>query len=73
MNIVYTNEQNMCEFRMITTGDVFLFNGIEYMRIQQVKSQDGIRYNAVTLKQGLLMTFKDSDNVAIIDADLFIK
>ena len=73
MNIVYTNEQNMCEFRMITTGDVFLFNGIEYMRIQQVKSHDGIRYNAVTLKQGLLMTFKDSDNVAVIDADLVIK
>lgn len=73
MNIVYTNEQNMCEFRMITTGDVFLFNGIEYMRIQQVKSHDGIRYNAATLKQGLLMTFKDSDNVAVIDADLFIK
>ena len=40
MNIVYNNKQNMCEFRMVATGDVFLFNGIEYMRIQQVKSYD---------------------------------
>ena len=43
------------------------------MRIQQVKSYDGIRYNAATLKEGLLMTFKDTDNVAVIDADLVIK
>lgn len=75
MNIVYTNEPNMCEFRMVATGDIFLCKGegIVYMRIQQVKSYDGIRYNAVTLKQGLLMTFKDTDNVAVIDADLVIK
>lgn len=73
MNIVYNNKQNLYEFRMVATGDVFLFNGIEYMRIQQVKSYDGIRYNAATLKEGLLMTFKDTDNVAVIDADLVIK
>ena len=73
MNIVYNNKQNTYEFRGVATGDVFLFNGIEYMRIQQVKSYDGIRYNAATLKEGLLMTFKDTDNVAVIDADLVIK
>lgn len=73
MNIVYNNKQNMCEFRMVAAGDVFLFNGIEYMRIQRVISCDGIRYNAATLKEGLLMTFKDTDNVAVIDADLVIK
>lgn len=73
MNIVYNNKQNICEFRMIATGDVFLFNGIEYMRIQNVNSCDGLRYNAVTLKDGFLMTFKDTDNVAVIDADLVIK
>ena len=43
------------------------------MRIQQVRSSDGIRYNAVTLQDGLLVWFKDSDNVAVIDADLVIK
>lgn len=73
MNIVYTDKQNICEFRDVATGDVFLFEGYPYMRIQQVKSYEGIRYNAVTLKEGLLMTFKDTDNVAVIDADLVIK
>lgn len=43
------------------------------MRIQQVKSSDGIRYNAATLQDGLLIPFRDSDNVAVIDADLVIK
>ena len=73
MNIVYNNKQNIYEFRMVAAGDVFLFNGIECMRIQQVISCEGIRYNAATLKEGLLMTFKDTDNVAVIDADLVIK
>lgn len=73
MNIVYNNKQNTYEFRMVANGDVFLFDGIEYMRIQQVKSYDGIRYNAATLKEGFLMTFKDTDNVTVIDADLVIK
>ena len=73
MNIVYNGQQKTHEFREVATGDVFLFNGIAYMRIQQVKSYEGIRYNAVTLKEGLLMTFKDTDNVVVIDADLVIK
>lgn len=73
MNIVYNNKQNLCEFRMVATGDVFMFNGIEYMRIQQVKSYDGIRYNAAALQSGLLGTFEDTDNVVIVDADLVIK
>lgn len=74
MNIVYTNEQNMCEFRMVATGDVILFEGTVYMRIEQVKSAiDGIRYNAVTLNEGLLVTFKDTDIVNVVDADLVIK
>lgn len=76
MNIVYTNEPNMCEFRMVATGDIFLCKGegIVYMRIQQVKSaSDGIRYNAATVKEGLLTTFKDTDIVNVLDADLVIK
>lgn len=73
MNIVYNNKQNICEFRVVATGDVFLFKGCPFMRIQQVKSYEGIRYNAAKLKEGLLMTFKDTDNVAVIDADLVIK
>ena len=73
MNIVYTDKQNICEFRMVATGDVFLFEGCLYMKIQQVRSSDGIRYNAATLQDGRLIWFKDSDNVAVIDADLVIK
>lgn len=73
MNIVYTDKQNICEFRDVATGDVFLFEGYPYMRIQQVRSSDGIRYNAVTLQDGLLVWFKDSDNATVIDADLVIK
>lgn len=73
MNIVYNNKQNTYEFRMVARGDVFLFNGNAYVKIQTVKSKSGIRYNAATLKEGLLMTFKDTDNVAVIDADLVIK
>ena len=42
MDIVYKNK-NKDTYNMVATGDVFLFNGIEYMRIQQVKSYDGIR------------------------------
>lgn len=44
-----------------------------YMRIQNVSYCDGHRYNAVTLKEGLLTTFRDTANVAVIDADLVIK
>lgn len=73
MNIVYTGQQKAHEFRDVATGDVFLFEGCLYMKIQQVKSSDGIRYNATTLQDGLLIWFKDSDNVAVIDADLVIK
>lgn len=73
MNIVYTGQQKTHEFRDVATGDVFLFEGCPYMRIQQVKSSDGIRYNATTLQDGLLIWFKDTDNVAVIDADLVIK
>lgn len=73
MNIVYTGQQKAHEFREVATGDVFLFKENLYMRIQNVSSCDGLRYNAVTLKDGFLMTFKDTDNVAVIDADLVIK
>ena len=73
MNIVYTGQQKAHEFRDVATGDVFLFKENLYMRIQNVSSCDGLRYNAVTLKDGFLMTFKDTDNVAVIDADLVIK
>lgn len=73
MNIVYTGQQKAHEFREVATGDVFLFKENLYMRIQNVNSCDGLRYNAVTLKDGFLMTFKDTDNVAVIDADLVIK
>ena len=73
MNIVYTGQQKTHEFREVATGDVFMFKQNLYMRIQNVSSCDGLRYNAVTLKEGLLMTFKDTDNVAVIDADLVVK
>lgn len=73
MNIVYTGQQKTHEFREVATGDVFMFKQNLYMRIQNVSSCDGLRYNAVTLKGGLLMTFKDTDNVAVIDADLVVK
>ena len=73
MNIVYTGQQKTHEFREVATGDVFMFKQNLYMRIQNVSSCDGLRYNAVTLKEGLLMTFEDTDNVAVIDADLVIK
>ena len=73
MNIVYTGQQKTHEFRDVATGDVFMFKQNLYMRIQNVSSCDGLRYNAVTLKEGLLMTFKDTDNVVVIDADLVIK
>ena len=73
MNIVYTGQQKAHEFREVATGDVFLFKENLYMRIQNVISCEGLRYNAVTLKDGFLMTFKDTDNVAVIDADLVIK
>lgn len=73
MNIVYTGQQKAHEFRDVATGDVFLFEGYPYMRIQNVNSCGGFRYNAVTLQDGLLVWFKDSDNVAVIDADLVIK
>lgn len=73
MNIVYNNKQNTCEFRMVARGDVFLFSGNAYVKIQTVKSNSGIRYNAITLQDGLLMTFTDTDNVTIADADLVIK
>ena len=73
MNIVYTGQQKTHEFREVATGDVFMFKQNLYMRIQNVSSCDGLRYNAVTLKKGLLMTFKDTDNVVVIDADLVIK
>lgn len=73
MNIVYNNKQNTYEFRMVARGNVFLFNGNAYVKIQTVKSNSGIRYNAITLQDGLLMTFTDTDNVTIADADLVIK
>lgn len=73
MNIVYTGQQKAHEFREVATGDVFMFKENLYMRIQKVNSCDSLRYNAVTLKDGFLMTFKDTDNVAVIDADLVIK
>lgn len=73
MNIVYTGQQKTHEFREVAAGDVFMFKQNLYMRIQKVISCDGLRYNAVTLKDGLLMTFKDTDNVAVIDADLVVK
>ena len=73
MNIVYNGQQKTHEFREVATGDVFMFKQNLYMRIQNVSSCDGLRYNAVTLKEGLLMTFKDTDNVVVIDADLVIK
>ena len=73
MNIVYNGQQKTHEFREVATGDVFLFKETLYMRIQNVNSFDSPRYNAVTLKDGFLMTFKDTDNVAVIDADLVIK
>lgn len=44
-----------------------------YMRIQNVSSFDSPRYNAVTLKDGFLMMFKNNDNVISVDADLVIK
>ena len=73
MNIVYNGQQKKHEFRDVATGDVFLFDGCPYMKIQQFKSSDGIRYNATTLQDGLLIWFKDSDNVICMDADLVIK
>ena len=73
MNIVYNGQQKTHEFSEVATGDVFLFNGIAYMWIQQVNSYEGIRCSAASLKGGLLMTFKDTYNVAVIDADLVIK
>lgn len=73
MNIVYNGQQKTHEFREVATGDVFMFKENLYMRIQNVSSCDGLRYNAVTLKDGLLMTFRDTANVAVIDADLVIK
>lgn len=73
MNIVYNGQQKTHEFREVATGDVFMFKENLYMRIQTVNSCDGLRYNAVTLKDGLLMMFKNNDNVIAIDADLVIK
>lgn len=73
MNIVYNGQQKTHEFREVAAGDVFMFKENLYMRIQNVISCDGLRYNAVTLKDGLLMTFRDTANVAVIDADLVIK
>ena len=72
MEIIYKDRRKV-NFEMVAIGDVFSYNGAMCMRIQQVRSYDGIRYNAVTLKEGLLMTFKDTDNVVVIDADLVIK
>ena len=73
MNIVYNGQQKTHEFREVATGDVFLFKENLYMRIQNVISCEGLRYNAVTLKDGFLMMFKNDDNVTDIDADLVIK
>lgn len=73
MNIVHTDKQNICEFREVATGDVFIFKENLYMRIKNVHSCDGFRYNAVTLKDGSLMMFKNNDNVTSVDADLVIK
>lgn len=73
MNIVYTGQQKAHEFCDVPTGDVFLFKENLYMRIQNVNSCDGLRYNAVTLKDGFLMMFKNNDNVISVDADLVIK
>lgn len=73
MNIVYNGQQKTHEFREVATGDVFLFKETLYMRIQNVNSFDSPRYNAVTLKDGLLMMFKNNDNVIAVDADLVIK
>lgn len=73
MNIVYTGQQKTHEFREVETGDVFIFKENLYMRIKSVSSCDGFRYNAVTLKDGSLMMFKNDDNVTSVDADLVIK
>jgi len=73
MNIVYNGQQKTHEFREVATGDVFMFKETLYMRIQNVNSFDSPRYNAVTLKDGFLMMFKNDDKVTDIDADLVIK
>lgn len=73
MNIVYTGQQKTHEFREVATGDVFMFKENLYMRIQNVNSCDGLRYNAVTLKDGFLRMFQNNDDVTSVDADLVIK
>lgn len=73
MNIVYTGQQKTHEFCDVATGDVFMFKENLYMRIQNINSCDGLRYNAVTLKDGFLMMFQNNDDVTSVDADLVIK
>lgn len=68
----FHGEEN--KFLCIAEGDCFVYNRDVYMRVEPGKSEEGDKFNAISLSRGELRLFDPSkDKVLLIKAKLVIE
>ena len=72
MEIIYKNKKKVA-FKFIAIGEVFSWNSILYMAIQEgTSTSTGEIFNAVSMKDGEISYFESSDEVVLVKAQLVI-
>lgn len=72
MEIIYKNKRNI-PFKMVAIGEVFSWSDVLYMATHEATSTStGEVFNAVSMKDGEITYFEDSDEVILVKAQLVI-
>lgn len=71
MDIIYKGKKKD-SFRTIIAGEAFKYEDCFCMRIETVRNDIGIWYNAVNLDSGDLASFDDDDIIELVDAQLTV-
>ncbi len=75
MNVHFKQKLRDIRFMDVNIGDTFEQDDIIYMKLHEVKSNDGVEdeYNAVRLSDGCLLWFLESELITLVDCELTAK
>ena len=72
MKITHKSKQDIC-FRTVLIGQVFEFDEIMYMRIEDIETCDGDIVNAICLADGEAEQFALDDTIIVRNVELIVE
>lgn len=70
--IITNQRENTVTFDSLRAGDVFIYDGVVYMKIKSIFTNYDTSFNAVSFDEGWVCKF-NYEQVVLVEAELIIK